>query len=396
MRTSIFSRSWFGLATGVLLSVWAVPALADDCAEDSDCPKGFTCEVSETTACADLPACPEGENCEMTPPACTTEEYRSCQSIDCSADSDCAEGMACETVQHETCSYPTDPAPDPGMEPAPDGDPAEPLPADAAPPEGSCEVEERNYCVPRYMLTCETASDCGAGFTCETERCSCSSSGSSGSGSDSGAGGGSAGMPAPDGDGSDADSADDAERPAAPPPDSEGGDTPADGEDDGVDDESCVCESGPGYCQLVVTGCDASSDCEVGMTCEDNPQGVCTGGGDGVEECTADPEKICMPPYVDLIQSGAVDDAVEEGGLGAPGSSGGGEEDPTSDPNEPPRGSEVPGEEEGDDADADGSSDDASSSGGGCSVAAAGSPAGSWAGLGLLLGAAMLGRRRRS
>jgi hypothetical protein len=243
---------------------------------------------------------------------------------------------------------------------------AGPLPPDAVPPEESCQVEERNYCVPKYLLPCEAAADCGPGFTCETtiEQCSCSSPSASTSG-------GSGDMP--EGDGSDSDSggddAGDAERPAAPPDE--------DGGDDGVDD-GCECEpvEGPASCQLVVTECEANSDCPSGMTCEDNPEGSCSSTPDGGEECTADPEKICLPPHVDYAGGG-----IEEDGLGS---------DPTSNPEAPPRG------EDDETNDADGSSDESSGSGGGCSVAAVGAPAGAWASLGLMLGAALLGRRRRS
>lgn len=360
MRTSIFMGGWSGLAAGVVALSWAVPASAAECADNADCPKGFTCEVSESVACPDTPPCPEGESCEE-PPDCTVEEYRSCVSIDCSADSDCADGMVCETVTHERCSGSGGaPMPEPGTEPDPGADP---VPPDAAPPEESCEVEERNYCVPKYLLPCEAAADCGPGFTCEaTEQCACStpssgSGGSDGEGSDPGSG---------------EDDAGDAERPAAPPEGEDGG-----GEDDGVDD-SCECEPGPAECRLVVTACAANSDCASGMTCEDNPEGVCSSTPDGEVECTSDPEKICLPPHVDYAGGG-----IEEDGLGS---------DPTSNPEEPQQG--APGE--GDDKnDADGSSEDSSASGGGCSVGAVGTPAGAWAGLGLMLGAAVLGRRRR-
>lgn len=368
MRTSILPGTWFGLAAGVAALGWASPASAAECAEDRECPKGFTCEVSEDTACPDVPACDDEQSCEEAPP-CTVEQHSSCVSIDCSADSDCADGMVCETVKHERCSTPGAPASDPGMEPDPD---AEPLPPDAAPPEGSCEVEERNYCMPKYLLPCEAAADCGPGFTCEaTEVCSCSSSPSSGGSSTTG---GDAGTP--DGGGADSDSGEDAdaaERPAAPP----------DGEDDGRD-ENCVCEAGPIACHLVITECAADSDCPSGMTCEDNPEGTCTSTPDGAEECTADPEKICLPPYVDLVSGGTFDGALQSGV----------DSDESSNPEEPPRG--APGEAVDDGNDADGSRDGSSASGGGCSVGAVGAPVSAWAGFGLLLGAALVGRRRRA
>jgi len=373
MRTSIFSGSWLGLVAGVVALGWAVPASAQECADDAGCPKGFTCEVSESTACVDV-ACPEGDDsCEAREAECTVEEYRSCVSIDCSADSDCADGMVCETIQHERCSTPGAPADPGGAEPAPDDAPDSDDGADPAPPESSCEVEERNYCVPRYVLPCEADADCGPGFTCAaSEVCACSGGGSS---SGSSTTGGSAGMPEPP------DDAGDAERPAEPLPE---------GEDDGVDgtDESCVCEPGPLSCQLVITECAASSDCPSGMTCEDNPEGSCSVSSDGEEECVTDPEKICLPPYIDLVGGSGIATDVEEDR----GSSGSGE-GPIDDPEDPQVG--APGETDDDGNAADGS-DDGSASGGGCSVGAAGAPTGAWTSLALALGAAVLGRRRRS
>lgn len=375
MRTSIFSSSWLGLGLGVVALGWSVPASAQDCAADADCPKGFTCEVSETTSCVDV-ACPEGDDsCEAREAECTVEEYSRCESIDCSADSDCADGMACETLQYDSVCPTGGATPDPGEEPAPDG--ADPVPPDA-PAEGECEVEERNYCVPRYLLPCEAAADCGPGFTCEaTERCSCSGGSSASTGGGSSTTGGNAGMPEPlpPDDAGDADS-DDAERPAEPLPEGED-----DGVDDGGVDETCECEAGPVACQLVITECAANSDCPSGMTCEDNPEGSCS-FSDGEEECTADPEKICLPPYIDLVQGGAIAGGVDS------------QAESSADPEEPPRGAS--GESDDDSNEADGSDDGSSASGGGCSVGGAGAPLSAWTSLGLVLGAAVLGRRRRS
>lgn len=355
MRTSIFSSNCFGLAVTAAALGWTTPASATECPEE--CPKGFTCELSESVVCADTPTCPEGERCEEASD-CDVVEFAGCVSIDCSADSDCADGMVCATVQHERCSTSGGaPVPDPGGDPDPDADAVPP----DAPPEDSCEIEERNYCMPQYLLPCEVAADCGPGFTCEArEECSCSSPPSPGSD-----GGGSE----PDGG---EDDAGDAERPASPLPEDE----------DGVD--GCECEPGPVACQLVVTECAADSDCPSGMSCEDNPEGVCSSTPDGAEECTADPEKLCLPLYVEYFNNGGV---IEEQASG-PGSN------PDAASGEPPRGSSGEGDDDTNGADA--SSNESSSSGGGCAVGTRGAPMGAWASLGLVLGAALLGRRRRS
>jgi len=92
----------------VIVGAWAGPAAADQCSEDSDCPKGFTCEVGPAVACPEV-ACvdgADGEKCDEAPD-CTTEEVHYCASIDCSADSDCASNH-CAFVTDEdilgTCS----------------------------------------------------------------------------------------------------------------------------------------------------------------------------------------------------------------------------------------------------------------------------------------------------
>jgi len=353
----------------VIVGAWAVPAAADQCSEDSDCPKGFTCEVSTAVACPEV-ACVDGEKCEEAPD-CSSEEVHQCVSIDCSADSDCADDMVCETVTTEECSgggasTPGDPGSDGEADPPPDGaDPApepEPVPVDE-----SCVTEERNYCVPRYLLPCEAASDCGSGFTCETrDTCACTSPG--------------AGAGTPDGDGSTP--PDDADLPL--PPDAEGE------ADDAEDDCGCEAEdSSVGYCELEVTACAVNADCPAGFACQDNPEGSCSNTPDGGETCVSDPEKICMPPYEDLF--GGI--GIEEDG------SGGLEEQPSRGEGDPtgPADPDPPASEDDNAVDADGAAEGDSGSGGGCSVGSGSAlPSSTWASLVLMLGAAAMRRRRRA
>lgn len=372
MRISKFSPSWFGLGAGVIVGAWAGPAAADQCSEDSDCPKGFTCEVSTAVACPEV-ACVDGEKCEEAPD-CGSEEVHQCVSIDCSADSDCADDMVCETVTTEECSgsgggaaTPDDPGSDGEADPPPDGADPAPQPEPVPPADESCVTEERNYCVPRYLLPCEAASDCGSGFTCETrDTCACTSPG--------------VGSGTPDGDGSTP--PDDADLPL--PPDAEGE------ADDAEDDCGCEAQdSSVGYCELEVTACAVNADCPAGFACQDNPEGSCSNTPDGGETCVSDPEKICMPPYEDLF--GGI--GIEEDG------SSGGEEEPTrgEDPTGPADPDPPATDDVDTDAEADGNSDGSSASGGGCAVGSGSAlPSSTWASLVLMLGAAAMRRRRRA
>ena len=72
---SLRSTLAFLFATGVIVApagAWA----ANTCAQNSDCPKGFACQVSEiATPCAAI-ACAAGETC--TQPQCNPEMVSSC------------------------------------------------------------------------------------------------------------------------------------------------------------------------------------------------------------------------------------------------------------------------------------------------------------------------------
>ena len=253
---SLLVLAWFGLASR--------PAHAQStCSTDSECVKGWTCQVSGGVACGS-PACAPGEKCEEQPSDCTSAEFKSCQPGACRADSDCADGMVCYTHTESNC------APTPcasGQECAEQG----------------CEPQTKteSACLPRYLLPCTSASDCGSGFQCEPAGEECECSGSAG-GSDPSAGG------AP---------------PAAP------------------SEPSCTCKPSPDLrCNAATVTCATDSDCSTGWTCvtvastsdcaspAPNPGsgaqgGGATGGAAPAPDCRPSADiKQCVPPYYALVQ----------------------------------------------------------------------------------------------
>jgi len=228
------------------------------CSTNTDCVKGWTCEVTGGGACA-VPACPPGEKCDA-PPDCVNVEYKSCQPGACRADSDCAEGMVCYTHTESNC---------PAIACAPGQECPQP----------TCEPKTESACVPRYVLPCTTASDCGAGFQCESSGEQCTCSGSAGGRDD-----------APDGG-----------TPAPPP-----------------EEPSCVCEpSKEMRCHAATVNCDKDSDCRAGWTCAQTASssdcastpapspapGGAQGGAAPAPDCRPSAEvKQCVPPYYGLVQ----------------------------------------------------------------------------------------------
>jgi hypothetical protein len=226
------------------------------CSANSDCVKGWSCEVTGGSDCA-TPACPPDEKCEPQPSDCTHVEYKSCQPGPCQADSDCADGMVCYRYT-ESC---------PSIACAPG----------EACPEPACAAKTASACVPRYVLPCTTASDCGTGFQCESagETCTCSGSApSSGSG-------GSAPLPPPE--------------------------------------PTCTCESSDAkQCHAATINCTADSDCLAGWTCavvasssdcasspasNPVPGAGAQGGATPAPDCRPSADvKQCVPPYYGLLQ----------------------------------------------------------------------------------------------
>lgn len=338
-------------ALGVARTAGADPT---SCAADSDCTKGFTCQVVGATACAGT-ACavpPAGADAEACPPppVCDPTVIKGCMPGPCTTDSDCATGMVCYADSYTTC-----PAPAPSC----------PKNADCAVPAvdaGACTTTTVKSCVPRYDVPCTVSSDCGDGFTCVPDTItSCSGGGSAGSGVAGGApttGSGpailvDAGTIAVDAS-------------SDPPP-------------------SCTTTTGStSSCQANTIPCATSSDCPSTWTCVSQPQpvsNICAGPAsfDGaVPTCgTLDPapaQTLCEPPYEGL--------GVSPGGASL--SAGGGD-------------APVPALAQNGAADGgtSGSSSAPTGATGGCQVVAPGAAPGA-ASLFTLLGLAALALRRRS
>ncbi len=292
---SIVRSSLVALTLAVPLA-WGAAAQAQAACGDQTCPKNYEC-ASEPSACPEI-ACADGKDCA---PCTGTTQY--CAPLPCESDSDCADDMVCYKQTQETC--PTAPPCDNGAD-------------CAAPVDTACTTETISACVPKYLAPCQADADCGVGFTCEEEQeCSCSGSAGTGTasgGSASGSAGtggsdGSAPAPTPAADGG----ADDPP-PAAdsPPPADSGTPTPPD----------CSCQpSGTKACNLKIVACSVDQGCPAGWTCGDNPNGVCSSSSDGSTSCTADPPKICLPPYANLSLGGR--HAEDSSGTGVAVGSGG-------------------------------------------------------------------------
>lgn len=317
-------------------------ALAQEACGETTCPKGFTCEV-EPGACPAIDCAP-GAECQP----CMPQTSMVCRPGPCSADADCADGMACADMQQTECD-------DVGVTPAcADAECRE----EAA--KGECTTTTIKQCLPRWALPCAVAADCGDGFDCKEQQ-SCSCSGSSGSGS--------SGSPTPETRpsppaGTGGASSSDPAAPAPKPAPSGGGAEPA------PMPEDCSCEpSGQLACEAIQVACTTDADCLNGWSCRDNPESSCWADSNGNRGCTpADPAKLCLPPYVDLGGSGRGVSTDE--GTSAP-------------PTTP-------------DTTANGAGESSSASGGGCTIGNAATPGRDALAFGLALAAALgLGRRAR-
>lgn len=260
--------------------------LGDPCEATTDCDRGLTCEVVGGTACACPAPSPDGEGFAPPPPCeCPeAEEFKACVPGPCTANADCADGFVCATFE-QGCAGSTEPAvpcrsDDPECRPAP------------PPPPEECTPTTVSMCAPRWVLPCEAADDCGAGFTCDAvEVCTCTGSGGTdtppsepGSGSGSG--------------GSDASSEDPPEGAPMPP------------------EESCTCAPGDeNRCRPVETPCSSDADCGEGWRCEldsdDVPCAIPEGGAPTDPNCGA-PEPastsgLCSP--IGWGGGGAFDDS---------------------------------------------------------------------------------------
>src|SRR6188768_3160291 len=268
MRAYLMLSSLLALSS---LGLLARPAYAQStCTADSDCVKGWTCQVSGGAGCT-APACAPGETCDPGPVDCTTEVFKSCQPSACHADSDCADGLVCYTHTESNCA------------------PTACAPGQPCPQPPPCPAQTVSACVPRYLLPCTTAADCGTGFKCESAGEQCACSGSAGGSADpaNGTGGSSNQVP-------------------LPPP------------------EDCTCtQSKEMRCHAEIVNCAGDSDCSAGWTCvtvatsggcasapgapdtNPTPSSGAAGGATRTPapDCVAPTEiKQCMPPYYGLIQ----------------------------------------------------------------------------------------------
>lgn len=271
---------------------WAEGASAQSCTDDTGCLKGFVCEVTGiSSGCAvptpaARPAMYDGGAAspplpgDLPVPACETREYRSCVPGHCMADSDCASGMVCHERSTGTCSVAASGPCLSGMK-CPDPAPA------------VCTETIERICLPRYLLPCAQARDCGDGFTCEPQSiCGCSggSSGSAGAGSATPNPAPSVPPPAQDAGAAERE-ADRAFAPAPLPPD-------------------CTCEpTKEKYCKVIEVACRADSDCPTSFTCKQSyeaasvPDCFAPANGDG-GTCGAalPPVNVyrCVPPFQNL------------------------------------------------------------------------------------------------
>jgi hypothetical protein len=261
------------VATAALLLASLAPRIAlaqSSCNDDSECEQGFECTVVGASGCAaaaPAPSCPPGESCELPEPQpCETVELKACTPAACTSDAQCAEGMVCHSWTQPCatsgCACSSD-VPDCKCDPPP-----------------ACEPEIASMCTPRYLLPCEQASDCGAGFTCEQQAAPCACAG------------GSAGTPTPGAD---------AAAPSAPgfaPPPGAGGQPSS---EPLPNPEPCVCEPSNVYvCVAQVIECTSDAACPAGWACQQEAQvdrPAC--GGDGCPEPEPLPaaRSICQPAY---------------------------------------------------------------------------------------------------
>src|ERR1019366_6595851 len=245
------------------------------CAKDADCVKGFIGQTSQLEACPDI-ACAPNEACD--PPPCTSTSVSECVPGPCTADGNCAAGMAC-IAQAVNCATPAAP-------PCAAGQTCPPGPAVDA---GACGSPVKQ-CIPRYDLPCQASADCGEGFPClaDTE-CGCAGSAGTGSSptpSTSPSAGGTPDQPA-----SAADAGTTSTTPSpAPSP-------------------MCSCTTlATSHCSVNVIQCTTASDCPAQWSCLQPPTAVSgcavSDTADGSTTCTpiAPPpvQSVCEPPYLNV------------------------------------------------------------------------------------------------
>jgi MYXO-CTERM domain-containing protein len=355
-----FRTALTALSFALPFTIGALASAQSACGDGPACPENWECKT-EAVPCLATPCDREGGDCE--PVDCAAEAYSYCSPLPCTSDSQCDDGMVCYSETREEC----DSAP-----PCAGGD--------CPMTEGTCTSVTESGCVPPYVLPCEADADCGVGFTCEAEMdCQCAgSAGGGSSGSSGGSAGGSGAEPAPD----EKAAADAGAGDPAPPADDSGA-TP----DGGAPD--CTCQpSDRKSCSVKIVACSVDEGCPAGWTCGDNPSGSCWASSDGSSGCTpAEPAKICVPPYADVIGGGR-GVAEDSGGSGTV--TGGVGETP-----EPPKGSDDGSGANADPLSPSADDDTGGSDSDGCAI---GHTPGSWhatIGFAALALAGLFGARRR-
>jgi hypothetical protein len=317
------ARSALAPRTLSLAALLAAPLLvttlahADVTCGDTTCTKGYTCESYQATACPAI-ASIDGKNVDCAP----TTSY-SCVPASCATNEDCGDGMVCNTSTSSTCSGGmSKPSCDPA---APDcGAVLEDVPA-------SCESKTVQQCVPRYLLPCKAASDCGTGFTCEEViETGCSGSGGASSGGAAGVGTAMPTEPQPApttsssgvsaGGAANVGVATGGATVATRPVSATGGastkiaapstDTTADIAISQDPPPTCTSvPTGRYQCVLQTINCNVDADCPAGLTCVSGGSSRdCWASSDGTSGCSAPVEvaKVCQPKYYARLGSDAI------------------------------------------------------------------------------------------
>jgi MYXO-CTERM domain-containing protein len=279
LRVLVVSLLAFSGSAAVLFSSSNAQA-GTTCAQDSECVKGFTCQPAGTTGCPAIDCAPN-QPCPA-PPACTPMVTKECLPGPCNVDSDCAAGMVCFAQTQTSCPTQAVPCPAGADCPAP------------APDAGACVTSTVKSCVPRYVLPCKVASDCGGGFSCTPDQqCWCNG-----------------GMATPPGD---AGTASFGSGGGSAPPSSP---SPAPGDDSGVSPPNCGCTAlDTSHCQAQMITCSAASDCPAMWSCVQPPTvsfgcaSAQSTDGAAAPPCVpptpAPMPSLCEPPYYDLTSGGS-------------------------------------------------------------------------------------------
>ena len=252
-RPVIFAIALGTLAAAASRASAKEPAMLGACG-GTTCAHGFTCQV--VPGACPLIACRDGETC----PPCTPQDSYVCAPSTCATDADCGADMVCASLDSTQCPVSPPTACGPNM------DCSRPVMTDPAGATSTCTTTTYHQCTPRWQLPCQTAADCGAGFTCdEQQSCGCSGGGTVGGGVTP------SGSSTPSSGGS-----------TQTPPD-------------------CTCTgTGTSACTIIPTVCNTDAECLPGWTCQDLPSvRSCAVSPGGQQTCDPPPAivKNCAPPY---------------------------------------------------------------------------------------------------